>query len=149
MLPSFLPLSSPRHFILLFRAGFFLFLRVPQLAKTFLFLSTQLNWQQNNEQWEKMTTDIQKNVVYFGTRWRKCNADLLLMSVILWTLMTCAHHVSCVLDFSMKMNNMWASLCCYNSLHSSRKRFPKDFNNLAAEMCSSCGGVRSFGEVGR
>lgn len=43
-----------------------------------------------------MTADIQKNVVYFGPRWRKCNADLLLVSVILCTLITCAHPVSCV-----------------------------------------------------
>lgn len=90
----------------------------------------------SEEKKKKKTTDIQENVVYFGTRWIKCNADLLLMSVILWTLITCARHVSYVLDFSMKMNNMWASLCCYDSLRSSSKRFPKDFNNLAAAMCS-------------
>lgn len=87
-----------------------------------------------------MATKIQNNVLSCDTKWRICYAYLLLMSVILCTLITCTQCAVCnilhVLDFNVKMINMWASLCGYNSLHSSGKGFPQTFENLAAEMCS-------------
>lgn len=86
-----------------------------------------------------MATKIQNNVLSSDTKWRICYAYLLLMSVILCTLLACTQYTVCnilVLVFNVKMINMWASLCGYNSLHSSGKGFPQTFENLAAEMCS-------------